>query len=456
MNHGVLDRVITHALGDAVHAYPASARADACMFLADTLAVAISGARLADTARLLVVAQAAGQGGDARALGLGTVLPAPQAAMVNAFAIHNQEYDAVHEGAVVHPFAVIVAVLLAVAERRGVAGQPVEGRAFVDAMLVAVDIAATAGLAARSPMRFFRPAMAGALGALGGAARLAGAGADALARAYGLLLAQLSGTMQAHVEGTPGLALQVAVNARAAVTALDMAVAGLAGPRDVFEGAYGYHALIDGDWSTDPYATLGSVVRISEVSHKPFPTGRAAHAALDALEQLVTVDGLTANDVAAVVLQAPPLVRRLVGRAAHPAMTPSWARLCLPYLVARRLRHGPIGVTAFEPACFADPLLHALAAGVRWEPNGVDDPNALVPQTLRVACRDGRVLERRLDAVLGAPAARLGAAAQRAKFEHCLDHAPRPWTPDQRQRLADTVAAVETLGDIRQLVDACL
>ncbi len=243
MNHRVLDRVITHALGDAVHAYPASARADARMFLADTLAVAISGARLTDTTRLLAVAQAAGQGADARALGIGTALPAPQAAMVNAFAIHNQEYDAVHEGAVVHPFAVIVAVLLAVADRRGVAGQPVEGRAFVDAMLVAVDIAATAGLAARSPMRFFRPAMAGALGALGGAARLCGSSSDELVRAYGLLLGQLSGTMQAHVEGTPGLALQIAANARAAITALDMAAAGLKGPRDALEGAYGYHVL---------------------------------------------------------------------------------------------------------------------------------------------------------------------------------------------------------------------
>jgi 2-methylcitrate dehydratase PrpD len=342
-----------------------------------------------------------------------------------------------------------------VAERRGVAGQPVDGRAFIDALLVAVDIAATVGLAARSPMRFFRPAMAGALGALGGAARLSAFAPDALERAYGLLLAQLSGTMQAHVEGTPGLALQIAVNARAAVTALDMADAGLTGPRDVFEGAYAYHALVDGDWSADPYATLGQIARISEVSHKPFPTGRAAHAALDALEQLVRAHALTADDISAVVLHAPPLVRRLVGRAASPDMKPSWARLCLPYLVARRLLHGPIGVTDFEPACYTDPALHALAARVRWEPNGVDDPNALEPQTLRVTCRDGRVLERTLDAVLGAPAARLDAAAQRAKFEHCLDHAPQAWTPAQRQHLADTTAAVETLDDIRRLVDAC-
>jgi 2-methylcitrate dehydratase PrpD len=171
---------------------------------------------------------------------------------------------------------------------------------------------------------------------------------------------------------------------------------------------------------------------------------------------MIQDDALVATDVAAVVLRAPPLVRRLVGRAAAPDMAPSWARLCLPYLVACRLLRGPIGVTDFEPACYADPDLLRLAARVRWEDNGVDDPNALVPQTLVVACRDGSVLERRLDAVLGAPAARLDAVAQRAKFEHCLDHAPRVWRADARQRLADTIAAIESLDDVRALVDLCI
>lgn len=456
MSHGVLARVIAHALGDAVAGYPETTRADARMFLEDTLAVAISGARLADAARVLAVARAAGCGDDARCLGRGDALPAPQAALANAFAIHAQEFDAVHEGAVVHPFAVVVAVLLAVAERRARQGSPVAGRRFVDALLVAVDVAATIGLAARSPMRFFRPAMAGAFGALAGAARIAELGPEVLERAFGLLLGQVSGTMQAHREGTAGLALQIAVNARAAVTALDMATAGLTGPRDALEGPYGYFALVDGDWSAEPFAALGQLPRISEVSHKPYPTGRAAHAALDALERMIAEDGLDAGAVASITLAAPPLVLRLVGRAADPAMRPSWARLCLPYLLACRLLRGHVGVADFESAALTDPEVHALAARVAWAANEVTDPNALVPQTLRVVCRDGRVLERRLDAVRGAPGARLDAAARRTKFEHCLDHAARPWDAAERRRLAGTIAAVDTLDDVRRLVDACI
>lgn len=451
----VLARAIDHALGLDPAAIPAAARAAARVFLVDTLAVGISGARPPE-ARALADVLSDGGRGESRVLCSGDALPAAQAAFRNAFQIHDQEFDCVHEGAVVHPMAVVCGVLLAVAERRGQRGRPVDGAALSDALVVAVDIAVTVGLCARAPMRFFRPAMAGALGALAGAARLEGVDADTLRRAYGLLLGQLSGTMQAHLEGTPGLPLQIGASARATVTALDLAVAGFDGPRDALQGPFGYFTLVEGRFDLAPFDDLGRVFRLAEVSHKPFPTGRAAHAALDGLDRLQQAQGFGADEVARVTLEAPPLIRRLVGRAAAFGMAPSWARLCLPYLVATRLLTGGVRVEDFDPSALADPARLSRAALVDWRPNGIEDPNALVPQALHVDLRDGRTLHVDLPAVLGSPLRPLDREAQRAKFDACVDASPGRFAPARRDALWAAIGSLDTLPDVRDLVTLCI
>ena len=52
-------------------------------------------------------------------------------------------------------------------------------------------------------------------------------------------------------------------------------------PGDFLEGPFGYFALIDHDWDPAPFAELGRVRRITELSHKPFPSGRATHGGVD-------------------------------------------------------------------------------------------------------------------------------------------------------------------------------
>jgi 2-methylcitrate dehydratase PrpD len=455
---GTLDRLIDHALGAPATLADPAARAAARVFLLDTLAVGIAGARVPDREALIraVAGSCDGGGEGTRLLGDGRRLPAAAAALVNAWQIHNQEFDCVHEGAVVHPMAVVGGVLLAVAEREALRGRVVPGAAFADAMIVAVDVAATVGLCAREPMRFFRPAMAGALGALAGAARFAGLDADAVRRAYGLLLAQLSGTMQAHVEGTPGLPLQIGFNARAAVTALDLAAAGVDAPRDALEGPFGYFQSFEGRFDLSAFDTLGKVARITEVSHKPFPTGRAAHGALDGLARLDAAAPIDADALESVVLFAPPLVRRLVDRPAGPGMRPSWARLCLPWLVATWLEKRGVDVTDVEAAALANAARLARAAGVHVEPNGVEDPNALVPQRLELRFTDGAVRSVDLDAVLGSPARPLSRAAQLAKLSACLDAAPARFDAGPRDRLVAAIDALDAVPDITRLVDLAI
>jgi 2-methylcitrate dehydratase PrpD len=329
---------------------------------------------------------------------------------------------------------------------------------LVEALVVAVDAASTIGCAQRAPMRFFRPAMCGALGATLGLAKLAGCTREQTADALGIAYSQLAGTMQAHVEGSPMLAMQVGLASRAAVTALDLARAGFSGPRDVLEGPFGYFELFDAPLAPRlaevqaEFGQLGRIWRIAEVSHKPFPTGRAAHGALDGLIQLAAQGLADPQRIARIELAAPPLILRLVGRPARSGMDVNYARLCLPYLAATLLLRGRVTLDDFSADALADPARLALAQRVGWRPNEINDPNAMAPQTLTVTLDDGQRHTVDLPAVLGHPERRLSPADQRTKFDHCCAHAGLDAAASER--LHSLCRTLHQLPDIGPWLDA--
>ena len=425
----LVDRLLDHAQALRFDALPAAAVDAALTFITDSVGVGLAGSRHPRVAEVRAAAAGWGQGADARDWASGARWPAPTAALLNAYQVHNQEFDCVHERAVVHPLATILPALVAHAEREAVAGRPVRGAALVESLVLAVDVAATVGSAQIAPMRFFRPAMCGALGASLGLAKLAGLPREGMADALGIAYSQLAGTMQAHLEGSPMLPLQVGLAARTAVTALDLARAGFSGPRDVIEGPFGYFELFDAPLAPrraqveSTFDELGRIWRIAEVSHKPFPTGRAAQGALDGLGTLQAQHGFTAAQVQRVELAAPPLILRLVGRPLKADMDVNYARLCLPYLAATFLLHGRVGLQDFSREALDDPARHALGARVVAVPNDCNDPNALAPQTVRVTLANGHEHHIDLPAVLGHPDRPLSPAAQRTKFDACCAHA---------------------------------
>lgn len=421
MNAGapIRDALIEHALG--CREVPNTALASTRIFLEDTIMVGLAGGSTQGRARLVEALGAAASADQARLWGDGQPQPAATAALINAYQIHCQEFDCVHEPAVVHPMAVIGGAVMSWAQAHG----PVSGRELLSAIAIGVDVAATLGMMARTPMRFFRPAMCGALGASLAIARLSGFDPTRARRALGLTYCQISGNMQSHVEGSPGLALQIGVNARAAVQGAELTLAGVQGPEDVIDGPFGYLNLIEQDFDLDPAADFGSVFRIEQVSHKPYPTGRAAHAALDGLDQLMR-EGLTAADIKHIELQAPPLVRRLVNRPAHPDMNSSYARLCLPWLMSVRLARGQVDLDDFSPAALGDPDRWAFTDRVTVVPDSNTDPNALTPQILRITTRNGAEREIPLSTVLGSPQRPLDKNQREAKAKLCWRFAGLP------------------------------
>jgi 2-methylcitrate dehydratase PrpD len=434
--------LIDHALGIGWAAVPGPAQDAARIFLHDSLCVGVAGRNAAHADEVLATARGWGEGSTASLLGRpGIVLPAHSAAFVNAFQIHGQEYDCVHEPAVLHPMATVLAALLAEAER----GAPVCGQDFLSAIIAGVDVAVTLGLAATGPLSFFRPATAGIFGCVAAMARLRRMDRQVAIDALGHALAFASGTMQAHVEGKPALPVQVANAARASLVAIDLARAGMPGVAAPIDGPFGYLALQEVAHDLPAaLALLGQGHRITEVSWKPFPTGRAGHGGIVATQRLMEEQDVRPATLERLDYHAPPLIHRLVGRLARPGMEPGYARLCLPWLIAVTLTRGTVALSDFRRESLDDPALLALAARVAVINDGNPDPAAFVPARAIAHLVDGRVAEMAVDAQLGSPQWPLTGLQHDAKALGCLEFAG---IAHAHQPLIDAIAGLDKSED---------
>lgn len=445
-----IDRFAAHVVGTGYDDIPPEAIAAAKTFILDSLGVGLVGSAEPWSDTLLGLAHGWGQGADARVWSRGDRLPAPAAAMINAYQIHNCEFDCVHEEAVVHPVTVVLAAALAVAEREG----GVDGRALLAAVTLGVDVACHLGVAATSGLRFFRPGTAGAFGGATAIAKLLGFDSATLVNAYSIAYAQVCGTMQAHTEGSKLLGVQIGFNARNAVAAADMARAGLSGPAQVLEGEFGYFNLIEQEADLAPVlAALGKRWRITEVAHKPYPCGRATHGLVDGILKLKAEHGFMAAEVARVEVGFPPLTHQLVGRPPLDDMNTNYARLCAAFAAARALLAGEPQVSDFSGAMLGDG--ESLALARRFEISVTDnpDPNALTPVDIAVHLADGRRLSRHVDVVYGNPANPLSREAHLAKFRRNAKAAHVPLGEAQIEALIARVDDLEQLDDARGLVD---
>src|SRR3954463_10829747 len=100
-------RLAAHAAGLRFTDIPPEAVAKAKIFILDTLGVGIAGGSVPEASPLLATARGWGEGRAAAVWGRRERLPAGAAALVNAFQIHCQEFDSLHEGAVLHAMATL-------------------------------------------------------------------------------------------------------------------------------------------------------------------------------------------------------------------------------------------------------------------------------------------------------------------------------------------------------------
>ncbi|WP_422342972.1 MmgE/PrpD family protein [Parasphingorhabdus sp.] len=411
----LIDCVLSHNFSDL----PADAVRHAKTFLADTLAVGVAGKCNPASDKILAAAQQwdGDRTGTCRILGREGIRLSPHsAAVVNGLQIHALEWDALHEPSVVIALCTTTAALLSEVEER-----PVPLDEMLLALIVGVETAVFFGAAAKTEPRFFRPSAAGLMGAAMAIGRLRKFDRMQMTNLMGIAYSQVSGTMQAHWEGSETLPLQIGIAARAALTAADLVTHGMTGPHDVVDGKFGYFKLIEQGENLDAHFNAwGNPWKITEVAHKPFPAGRATQATLTALMDMRADHDFEMKNVASLTAYVPSLIKLLVGRSCKPDMQPAYARLCLEYVAPMMIRQRKIDPSLFTAESFTNPQTLADAAKIHVILDDNPDPNALSPQKIVLELNDGRTIEQIVDIPFGSPLRPLSRADELTKASQCF------------------------------------
>jgi aconitate decarboxylase len=442
-----------HIVSRAYHDLPATVVEATKRLILDAFATAIGGSPCPWSR--LVVEQALEWGGrpESSILLDGHRVPAPYAAWIHSTMIHSLEYDAVHEGAIVHALTAPFPAALAAAEAKG----RVTGREFIAALALAVDLTSRIGLATQSAMTFYRGATCGGFGATAAAAKLWGFDAERTLHALGIVYSQLSGTLQSHREGASVNTMQSGFGAKAGIIAAALARRGITGPRECLNGMFGYYPLYEGGSYNRSMLldALGSRYEVLNVSQKPYPCGRLTHGAVELALGLHHQGTVMASNIAHITVVTSPFVQRLVGRPFDPRhLNPLDARLSLPFTVANALIRGRIDIADAEGAALKDPAIHSLAQKITVVVDADLAPaNAPAPQRLEITLPSGERIVRRIDVLKGAPGRSLTWHETVEKFWTCWRYADPAIPEANGHEAVKRLASLEDETEIGAIVD---
>lgn len=336
----------------------------------DTLAVGLSGF---DQPWTGIVRQWIDQGGrtvDGTASVWGEAAPSlkpSDAALVNGSAAHAFDYD--DYVAKLHPGAVIVPAVLALAERLGSPGERIE---LAIAAGYEVDIRTSLALdpnAARVK-GWHLTGVCGPLGAAAACSVLLGLDEGHTCRALGLAGTQGAGLFAFNAEGAMNKRLHAGIAARAGLMAAELAALGFTGPSRVYEEEDGGFLKAFSD-SSDPSELtdgLGERWVLLGNRFKPYPACGSAHAYIDAALEIRRRLGRAPRPDDEVRAGIARVVDLQCGFPYRPGSALA-AQMSVRYCLAVALREGAVLPPQFADELRADPEIVALAERIHLVPD---------------------------------------------------------------------------------------
>ena len=397
---------------------PSAAVETAKIGLQDCLGVALAGS--ADEAGSIAagLARAEGAREESSVIGHGFRTSAQQAAFANGVAAHALDYDhSFWSGG--QPTAPVIPAALAIAEAVGV-----DGRGLLTAYAIGFEVTAkiSRSLYTTAQHAWHAPGNMGLLGATAACARLAGLSTDQTRYALGMAVS-MAGGVEANF-GTMTKPLHVGQAARNAVVAAKLAGAGFTANPEAIESHVGYYdayyrVAAEDDSPLDELGTRWDLAE-SGLRIKPYPCGGLAHTAIDAALALRASEfadgGLDAIEAVDVEVTDRTFERIVFGV----PRTELEAKFSMPYLIARALVDGRVGLDAFTDEAIGDAGVLAVAGKVTMRLGaGLKSTTSGRPSVVSVRLRDGRTLTQRVGAPKGGEASPMTPEELRAKFDEC-------------------------------------
>lgn len=267
------------------------------------------------------------------------------AVLANSTAAAALDLDDGYRGARGHPGAAVIPA--------AVAALALDGTQSVKQFIAAIVAGYEVGIRLAMARHGYAPSGAwSGYCVVAAAGKLLGAGADVIAQALGIV-AQTGPALPA-LAGIVGSDVKEGIGAGATAgwTALHLAMAGFTGPCSIFQDATLFDARIALDG-------LGDTPLINGTYFKPYGCCRHIHAPLDALRQLITENGLKAEDIQRIDVHTYHATFNL-SNLPRPA-TLVQAQYSVPYCMALSAKYGESALLPLDVRHFSDTDVISLA-----------------------------------------------------------------------------------------------
>lgn len=464
-----IEILIQHSVGVQDDQIPADVINKTQELFQDTLACILAGSSSDGVKALLDTIELWGGNKQATVLGFAEQTSVPLAAMVNSAMGHARDFDDTHDKAVNHGCVTLVPALLALAEflsspanaekykKHDIPFRKISGREFLASIAVGLDVANRMGLAFIAYLHtgWLPTTLWGAFGCVAAGARLLKMDEKQTSNAFGLAYAQVHGNRQALVDGALAKRMQPGFSAFAGIQSLFMGMNGISGARNILQGAFGISELYAGSNIDMEYITseLGQRFETSNISLKPYPSCRCTHAVIDAAMKIKKENNFNVTDIVGGRIFLPPASMGQIGNLFKIRKNPTVdAQFSAQYTVALTLIKGKPKLDDFnvENIVSADNLitLSSLFETVEFR----QDTRELVPVEMEIKLKDGKILKTCVNDPLGSPVNPMSREDIVFKFNDCLEHCVKKYTPSQRDALFRTVQDIPDIDDISKLL----
>lgn len=414
----------------------------------DIIRLSVVGSRLPWGEGTFEVFREIGGKKESTALGFADRLPAIHAAYVNGTTSHGLENDDTHASAILHPGVAVVPAVLAVAERDGLGGKDLLG-----GMIAGYEVMIRIGMAMQPSLLndrgFHATSVCGHFGAAAGAANLLRLSEEETTHALAFAAAYASGLAN-WLSGGMVKAIHAGKAAKAGIESALLAAKGLTGPRQIFEGKFGFcHAYAD-RYSLDTLNKgLGKEWKTLEIHLKPHATTRNIQSAIEATAMIAADHDILPVQVESVEVRTAPGLLAEAEITAEPVDVIE-AQSSFPFAVATALFKGGRR-TLKEFVLFQDlkqaienPGVKSLAQRVKVQPDPSFEWQKFNSQ-VTILLNDGKRYTQRVDVMRGSP--------------------ENPFTPEEirerflaqagsvlpRQKLVKVADVIDNLEDVKRM-----
>jgi 2-methylcitrate dehydratase PrpD len=371
------------------------------------------------------------------------------AAFVNGTAIHGYEIDDIHLRGLIHPGAVTIPTVLALAEANGLSG-----RAVLVALVAGYEVGLRVSICSGIPhvMRGYHPTgTAGCLCASAAAARVLDLSDTQTVHALAIAATQAAGLYCAVEAGAMTKRMHAGRAAQAGVLAALLAQKGYTGSTDILEAPHaGYLSTLAESADLTPLvATLGSEWETSQVGFKAHAACASAHTTIDAVDALMN-RGLTSSNLEKLTVFATEVGMNNVGWRYRPTSV-TGAQMNGAFAAAVQLLDGRAFIEQYREERIADPAILHLIEKIEFRHDAeLDVGGAAKRHAVKVEARttSGEVLHEYVEQRRGSAHHPLSRRELEEKFTRTAGAVLQPTAVDA---LLNATLAIEQAPDMRAL-----